>query len=308
MSAFWDTYQSTAQKLDVKDQILVLSPQDTHVSQGMRRTKATGVTHEWLTIVLNTASAQGLAANEGDSFTYASADMAAETRRQNRVQTFVRTWKVAAITNNAQVYGRTNDFAFRKLLAMKAWKIGVEVDLLDNSASAAGASGAGNWRIMNGLRAQDGLSATAATSGSAPVDEENINSLLQLMFEQEAAADKLVCAPYVKRQISRLVGVGAGVPLVVENGSKILSNVVDIYESDFGRVTIIPSLRLSIDSEVIAYKNEYCALASLREPFARATPNDGDFESGAIVGDLTFEYLNVNGLGRLRRVQSAAGA
>ena len=246
--------------------------------------------------------------NEGDSFTYASADMASETRRQNRVQTFVSTWKVAGITNAAQTYGRTNEFALRKMIAMKRWKTAVEVDLLDNSASGAGSSGSGNGRLMNGLRAQDGLSATAATTGSAPIDEENLNSLLQLMYEQEAAADKVVCAPYVKRQVSRLVGAGPGIPLIIENGAKILSNSIDIYETDFGRVQFIPSIRLSVKSEVIAYRNEYNKLAVLREPSARATPNDGDFETGAIVGDLTFEYLSVMGLGRLRRVQSAGGA
>lgn len=261
-----------------------------------------------MTITLATASAQGLAANEGDSFTYASADMAAETRRQNRVQTFVRTWKVASITNAAQSYGRTNEFALRKLLAMKAWKTAVEVDLLDNSASAAGASGSGNHRVMNGLRAQDGLSATAATSGAAAIDDENLGSLLQLMYEQEAGADRVVCAPFVKRQLSRLAGAGPGIPLVIENGAKVLSNSIDVIETDFGRVQLIPSIRLQVKSEVLAYRNEFNRLAVLREPFARATPNDGDFESGAIVGDLTFEYLNVNGLGRLRRVQSAAGA
>jgi len=71
---------------------------------------------------------------------------------------------------------------------------------------------------------------------------------------------------------------------------------------------LIPSIRLLTKSEVLVYRKEYNALAFLRDPFARSTPNDGDFESGAIVGDLTFEYLNVNALGRLRRVQSAAGA
>ena len=71
---------------------------------------------------------------------------------------------------------------------------------------------------------------------------------------------------------------------------------------------LLPSIRLSVKSEVLVYRNELNALAVMREPFARATPNDGDFESGAIVGDLTFEYLSINGLGRLRRVQSAAGA
>lgn len=244
---------------------------------------------------------------EGQAFTYASGAsyQPAETRRLNKTQVFVKTFKVSGTSESVAKYGRDSEFAMRMAHAMLGWRVDVEDTLINASASAAGSSGVA--RGMNGLRAQDGISATAnATSGSlSPVDEGNLNVLLQLMWDQGVDPDKLVCSSFVKRQISGFAGLGAGRPIIMNNGEKTLSDIIDIYESDFGRLNLIASRRLAAKSEVLVYQNNTVAVALLRPPFVRETPNDGDFRSGAIVGELTFEYLNVNALGRLRRVTSS---
>ena len=306
MSAFFESYLTTGMREDVLDAMEVISPDDTPVYNGMAKTKAIGVTHEWLEIALPTASAVGANSYaEGASFTYASGAsyQPLEVRRLNKCQIFHKTFKVSGTIEAAGKYGRESEWSFRKLSAMKAWKVDVEVALLDNSASGAGSSGSA--RTMMGLRVSDGLSATAATSGSAPIDEGNINVLLQAMWDQGVSPNKLLCSSFVKRQISQFAGSGAGRPIVINNGERQFSDVLDVYESDFGRLTLIPSRRLNIKSEVLAWQNDLAAIAILRPPMLRPTPNDGDFITGAIVGELTFEYLNAYGFGRLRRVQSA---
>lgn len=308
MSAFFESYLSTGMREDVLDALEVISPDDTPVYNSIRKGKANGVHHEWLTITLPTASAVGANSYaEGASFAYASgaAYQPAEARLHNYCQIFHKTFKVSGTIESVAKYGRDSEWAMRKMHAMMAWKIDVEVALLDNSASGAGSSGAA--RTMQGLRAQDGLSATAhATSGSlAPIDEGNLNVLLQAMWEQGCQPDKLVCSPFVKRQISQFAGAGAGRPIVINNGGREFSDVLDVYESDFGRLSLVPARRLNIKSEVIVYQNNMVSLPILRSPSIRPTPNDGDFITGAIVGELTFEFLNTNALGRLRRVQSS---
>lgn len=308
MSAYFETYLSTAMKEDVLDAIEVISPKDTPVYNGLRKTKATGTRHDWLTIAIPSASAVGANSySEGVAFVYASGDayQPAETRRINYTQIFHKTWKVSGTVEEAAKWGRGSEWAMRKAHAMLGWKTDVEVALLDNSATAAGSSGV--VRTMIGLRTPDGLSATAhATSGSlAPIDDGNLNVLLQLQWEQGASPDTLVCNPFVKRQISGFAGSGAGRPIVINNGERVFSDVLDVYESDFGRLKLIASRRLNIESEVLVYQNDMCSIPILRSPSSRPTPNDGDFLTGAIVGELTFEYLNINALGRLRRVQSS---
>jgi hypothetical protein len=308
MSAFFETYLSTGLREDVLDALEVISPDDTPVYNGLRKGKANAVHHEWLTIGLPTASAVG--ANkyaEGAAFAYASGDayQPAETRLHNYTQIFHKTFKVSGTIEAVGKYGRDSEWGMRKLMAMRGFKVDIEVAILDNTASGAGASGTA--RTMDGLRTFNGLSATAhATSGSlAPVDEGNLNVLMQAMWEQGCSPNRLVCSPFVKRQISLFSGVGAGKPRVSDNGERELVDVLDVYESDFGRVSIIPSRRLAVKSEVLVWENELTSLPILRSPSIKPTPNDGDFITGAIVGEMTFEYLNPNGLGRLRRVQSA---
>src|SRR3990167_534943 len=308
MSAFFESYLSTGIKEDVQDALEVISPDDTPVYNSLRKSKAIGVTHEWLELALPTASAVG--ANsfaEGVDFTYASGAnyQPVETRRINKTQIFHKTWKVSGTIESVGKYGRDSEWAMRKLHAMKAFKVDIEVALLDNSASGAG--GSGSARTMGGLRDFNGISATAnATSGSlTPIDEGNLNVLLQAMWEQGVSPDKLVCSPFVKRQISGFAGTGAGRPIIINNGERQFADVLDIYESDFGRLSLVNSRRLATKSEVLVYEINLMSLAILRPATVRPTPNDGDFLTGAIVGEMTFEYLNANGLVRLRRVQSS---
>jgi hypothetical protein len=308
MSAFFETYLSTGMREDVVDALEVISPDDTPVYNMLRKGKASGVNHEWLTIGLPTASAVG--ANnypEGASFAYASgaAYQPGETRLHNLTQIFHKTWKVSGTIEEVSKYGRDSEWGLRKLHAMRAFKVDIEVALLDNSASGAGSSGSA--RTMDGLRTRNGLSATATESstGAAPIDEGNLNALLQQHWEQGCSVDRLVCSPFVKRQISNFSGATDAKPRVSENGERELVDVLDVYESDFGRVSLIPSRRLNIKSDVIVFENALMSMPILRSPSVRPTPNDGDFITGALVGELTFQYDNPNGLGRLRRVQSA---
>lgn len=308
MSAFFETYLSTGLREDVLDALEVISPDDTPVYNGMRKGKANAVHHEWLEIALPTASAVGANSYaEGASFTYASgaAYQPVETRRHNYTQIFHKTFKVSGTIEVVGKYGRSSEWSMRKMMAMRAFKIDIEVALLDNSASGAGASGSA--RTMDGLRTFNGVSATAhATSGSlAPIDESNLNVLMQAMWEQGCNPNRLACSPFVKRQISLFSGASEAKPRVSDNGEREMVDVLDVYESDFGRVSLIPSRRLNAKSEVLVWENELTSLPILRSPSLKPTPNDGDYITGAIVGELTFEYLNALGVGRLRRVQSS---
>jgi hypothetical protein len=192
---------------------------------------------------------------------------------------------------------------------MKSFKIDVEWALLDNTASAAGATTA-TARTLKGLRgaAQDsGITATAnsVSTNASPMDEAVLNSGLKLMWDQGVTPDKLVCSSFVKRQISGFLGGQAGRPIVNQNGDRVASNVVDVYESDFGRLDVIPSRILNIKSNVLFFRNDLLSLAWLRPPFVEFPPKDGDYIPGVMLGECTLEYLNPFGMGLLTRVQSA---
>ena len=178
MSAFWETYVSTGMRQDVSDVIEVLSPDDTPAYAMLRKGKATAVAHEWLDIALPSASAVG--ANsfaEGVAFVYASGSnyQPNETRRINYCQIFHKTWKISGTVEVVGKYGRESEYAMRKMHALRAFKVDVEVALLDNSASGAGGSGSGSSIVRS---QPHGAASYAADLSDAPSRPINASAML----------------------------------------------------------------------------------------------------------------------------------
>ena len=301
MAELFSTYESTGMVQDVRDIIDIISPLDTPVYSMLRKGRASAVTHEWLTITLSTSNANS--AIEGAAFATASAQTI-ETRMMNKTQIFTKPWQVSATIEAVKKFGRTSEYAFRRMLALKAWKIDVEFALIDNTASAAGATGTA--KTFNGLPGAAGVTTTANSSStsSSPLDEVVLNKHLQAQWDTGASPDTLVCPGFIKRTISGFVGGGAGRPIVNENGDRMASNVVDVYESDFGRLNIFPT-RYGVASRLAVFQKDLCSMAFLRDPVTIDRPYDSDGRQGIVVGELTFEYLNTNAVGRIYRVQSS---
>jgi len=302
---FFDTYASTGMKEDVRDLITVVSPDAAPVYSMLRQGDCTRERHEWLSITLTTAADSKQI--EGTAYGYASG--VAETRLQNYTQIFRKTWKVSGTVDAVAKYGRGDEWNFRRALAMRAFKIDVEYELLDNTASAAGASTATSRELkgLPGAAMDGGVTATAHGTAAlrSPIDEVLLNSLLHDMWLQGAKADHLICNGFVKRAIAGFLGAGVGRPVVSENGERTMVNVIDSYEGDFGRVNIVMTRTINPGSQVLACQNEFLSMCWLRAPFTETPPKDGDYFLGVLLGEGTLEYLNPNGVGRLTRVQSS---
>src|SRR3990167_8080797 len=248
---------------------------------------------------------------EGTAWTFSTSEsaMPGEARKVNYTQIFVNVWKVTGTVEAAQKYGRTSEYDLRRAHALRAFKVDIEYELLDNTASAGGATTA-TAREMKGLpgaAVDGGITATAnsVAANRSPLDESILNSMLQSMWLQGTNPNKLVVNGFVKRSIAGFLGGSAGRPIVNQNGDRVASNIVDIYESDFGRLDILMSRQTNPGSQVLAYQDDLLTLCWLRPPTSRPGQDDGDYRQGVVVGEGTFEDLNPNGVGRLTRVQSS---
>lgn len=303
-ASFFDSYGSTGLREDVSDIIKVISPDETPVLTTLPEGSTNAKLTEWMTIPLPTASDN--TAVEGTAFAYGSGD--AETRLLNYTQIFLKTWRVSGTVDAVGKYGRGREWEFRKVLNMRAHNVDVEYELLDNTASAAGASTA-TAREMKGLpgaAVDNGITATAISdsSSSAPISEPMLNSLLQDMWTEGVNPDHLVCGAHVKRGIGGILGV-EGRPMPAPDGRLVISNAVQVYDTDFGRVNILTSRVLPRKSEVMVWENALAEKANLRPASVELPPKDGDYFPGALISECTFKYLNPKGFGRLTRVQSA---
>ena len=303
---FYDTYGATAGKAeDIRDLLTVLSPSETPVYSVMPDGEANGTQHIWLTVPLPTASDNKNV--EGKTYTFTSGDT--ETRKSNYTQIFIKEWKISGTQEAVKKYGRASDWDAHRLRAMKALKVDIEYELLDNTASASGATTATarEFKGFGGAALDGGVTANAhGTSGSlAPISEDVLNSPMETMWTAGARPNKVACSGFVKRGIAGFLGAGAGRPINSADGSRSMTSVVDSYESDFGRVDIMASRSINPKSEVVIWDNELVAKAWLRPPFQETPPKDGDYFPGILITELTFEYLNPSGVARIMRVASA---
>jgi hypothetical protein len=125
--------------------------------------------------------------------------------------------------------------------------------------------GLGKW-IQNG--AQSDLPVNSAyrtptasinTTATASLTENNIQDMLQSLYEQTGKAQtySLVCGPALKRQFTSFTrtqfastNVASAIRVLNQKDSSKIVSSVDIFEGDFGTLELIPSLFLAKDATV----------------------------------------------------------
>jgi hypothetical protein len=125
--------------------------------------------------------------------------------------------------------------------------------------------GLGKW-IQNG--AQSDLPVNSAyrtptasinTTATASLTENNIQDMLQSLYEQTGKAQtySLVCGPALKRQFTAFTrtqfastNVASAIRVLNQKDSSKIVSSVDIFEGDFGTLELIPSLFLAKDAAV----------------------------------------------------------
>jgi hypothetical protein len=123
--------------------------------------------------------------------------------------------------------------------------------------------GLGKW-IQNG--AQSDLPVNSAyrtptasinTTATASLTENNIQDMLQSLYEQTGKAQtySLVCGPALKRQFTSFTrtqfastNVASAIRVLNQKDSSKIVSSVDIFEGDFGTLELIPSLFLAKDA------------------------------------------------------------
>jgi len=123
--------------------------------------------------------------------------------------------------------------------------------------------GLGKW-IQNG--AQSDLPVNSAyrtptasinTTATASLTENNIQDMLQSLYEQTGKAQtySLVCGPALKRQFTSFTrtqfastNVASAIRVLNQKDENKIVSTVDIFEGDFGTLELIPSLFLAADA------------------------------------------------------------
>jgi len=159
----------------------------------------------------------------------------------------------------------------------------VEWAIINNLAASAGS--ASTPRKMGGIQAF--VTTNVLANGGTPraLTEDLLNDGIQQAWEAGGDPDVVVCSGNKKRKISSFT---AGVQKTISADDKRLVAAIDIYESDFGVLRIMPHRMMQSDRIFILEKGRW-KISYLRPFTQRSVAETKDAIEKVIIGELTLE-------------------
>jgi hypothetical protein len=318
-SGAFQTFQLIGNKEDVSDLIFNISPTETPFVSMCKKAKATSVMHEWQTDALDAAADN--AQIQGDD---AANNTAAPTvRLRNYTQILRKVAQVAGTTEAIDKYGRDSEMEYQLSKRMPEIKRDLEYSASRNLASSAGSASLAahmasveSWIATNKTSVGTGTSQTTpGYSGGtvvAPTDstvkgsvtETHLQTIIQTVWNAGGEPKTLLVGPGTKTKISvAFTGVATRYREVPKGQAAVVSGV-DLYVSNFGEFTIVPS-HFVRDQNILVLDMRYWAIAALRPFFTKQLPDTGDAARKAIYGEYTLECRNELANGKVTDIDTA---
>ena len=265
------TYEAIGNREDLSDVIYRIDPTDTPFMSAAEREKATAVNHEWQTQALaavDTTNAQ----LEGDD---ASTNATTPTVRLGNVCQISD--KVARVTGTQRAVehaGRDDELAYQEMLKGLELKRDMESILIGtNQAKVTGSDTVArktasviSWLKSNTSKGTGGADPAAADGSGSRTDgtaraftEANLKTVLQSIWISGGKPDCIMVGGFNKQVFSTFTG--RATPIEDTKAKKIVA-AVDAYESDFGRLKVVPN-RFSRARDVLVLQSEMWAVAYL---------------------------------------------
>jgi hypothetical protein len=317
-AAALETYDSITIREDLSDAENMISPTETpFMSKIAGSTSVTNKYHEWPIVELASVDASNRVPEGEDAPAIDAARLA--LRRGNYTQI---SDKVVKVTDTSQ---RVDGAAqVEKLSKQIAWKLkelkrDKEAMLTANHAAVPGAAAGATTREAAGLSAfsitNDQLGATtgasptlsgttngypnaAAVNGDLrDLSEDMLNIAIQAVWTQGGDPTVVLCSPINKRLISKTF-TGNATKYKNADDKKIVS-AIDIYESDFGQVQIVPD-RFSPARDVFILDKELIKIANLQPTRQLDLARTGHTENKLIQSEYTLEVGNEKAIAVIR--------
>ena len=270
----FQTYQAIGNREDLSDVIYRIDPTDTPCMTAFEREKASAVNHEWQTQALAAVDTAN-AVVEGDD---ATSDAATPTvRLGNLCQISDKVARVSGTQQAVEHAGRDDELDYQEMLKGLELKRDMESILVGtNQAKAAGdgtIARARRPRSCPGSRptptrappaAQPILSAADGTGTRTDgtqraFTEAQLKTVLQKIWNSGGKPDTIMTGGFNKQVFSTFTG--RATPIEDTKAKKIVASV-DVYESDFGRLSVAPN-RFKRPRDVLVLQTEMWAVAFL---------------------------------------------
>ncbi len=297
------TFSQKGQREDLSDVIYNVDPTDTPFLSSIAKTNATHTLHEWQTDALGSASS-GNAVIEGvDATTDAHAVTA---RLTNDCQILDKVPRVTGTAEANVKAGRGSEMEYQIAKRAKELKRDIETTLFLNVAKTDGdvsnarkLGGIQTWLSSNDVNAGDatgstGLGANARTDGTARAFTEALmKTALKSIWDAGGDPDCIMVDAFNKQAMSTFTGNATRFKGAED---KSLYAAIDIYDSDFGELQIIPNrfqtTSNSSDGAAFILQKDMLAVAYLRPFRLFDLAKTGDTERKQLITELTLESRN----------------
>lgn len=276
----------------------------------------TGVSTNTLTVVRGYggttafALADNLPVNILSNLTIEGADASAarfrnRTRKINYTQIFAATVEVSGTMQAVNAVGVNRDeLQYQKLNRMRELLRDLENAVINSAAPAANPEGSASVRrSMKGIIPQLATHVFTPGSGGFPagtaLTEAQLNYALRAIWQGASQGpDLIVCNGLQKRAINSFISQSSR---FYNPSDRRLSEMVGVYESDFGVCRVVLTRWCPLDSVILlnSRKVKVLPLAGRSFQFHRLG-RVGDALPGQVVGEYTLELKNENSHGHIR--------
>lgn len=303
------TYQAIGNREDLTDMIYRIDPTDTPFVSSVAREGATAVKHEWQTQAL--AAAASNAQLEGDD---PSTNATTPTTRLSNVTQISS--KVARVTGTQQAVrhaGRSNEMAYQAMLKGLELKRDLEFNSLANQTQVAGDTTTARQTaaVLSWIKSNtDKAGSDPSTSGSnsrtdgtqRAFTETQLKSVLSSCWTNGGKPNMILVGAFNKQVFSTFTGRAT---TVQEADTKKIVASVEAYESDFGRLKVVPDRFMRVDGssrvgrEALILQTDLWALAFLngRNMIQIPLAKTGDSDRRQVLAEWSVVSRNEKGSG-----------
>lgn len=226
------------------------------------------------------------------------------TRKQNFTQIFTATVDVSGTMRAVRQHGVDDELEYQKQERLREMLRDLENAVINGASGATNPQGnASTRRSMNGIVRQIATNTfTPGVNGfpaGTDLTEPMVNAALRLIWEQSSGrVDTIVVNGNQKRRINQFIPTSAR---HFGGSERSLSEMVGVYESDFGVCRVVLSRWVPGDSVLLLDSSRIEVLPLVGRGFHyKPLAAVGDNTPGQLLGEYTLEFRNENAHGLVR--------
>lgn len=296
----FSTYDAIGNREDLADFISMISPTATPFQSGIEKVSATSTKVEWQTDSLAAASGTNAVIEGDDATTDASTPT---TRLFNYTQILDKVARVTGTQRAMNSAGRADEMDYQVMKRTKELKRDLETSLLANNAYVAGNDTTA--REMAGVEAFLATNTDLGSLGAAPTGdgsdtrtsgtdrafaESQAKTVIASCFDNGGEPDMIMVPSNIKQDFSAFTG-NSSARQTIDATTKTLSNVIDVYISDFGTMAVVPNRFMVSESALFLEMGQF-AMAELRPFGSMDLAKTGDTDRKQLLLEATLVVKN----------------